>query len=89
MILSVKFRQEKLKRSKLEGTGILFVDLVVHAGLCSSKGQARKDIESGGIYYTNIRETNPQRPLKMHNLLFGKHFLLRKGKKNYVVVTAK
>jgi tyrosyl-tRNA synthetase len=57
--------------------------------LCSSKGQARKDIESGGVYYTNIREANPQRLLTIDNLLFGKHFLLRKGKKNYVVVTAK
>jgi tyrosyl-tRNA synthetase len=79
----------EIERAKLESGGITFLDLVVHAGLCPSKGQARKDIESGGVYYTNIRETNFQRPLKTHNLLFGKHFLLRKGKKNYVVVTAK
>ena len=79
----------EIAKSKLDGDGILFLDLIVHSGLCSSKGQARKDIESGGVYYTNIRETNFQRPLKTHDLLFGKHFLLRKGKKNYVVVTAK
>ncbi len=79
----------EIERTKLEGDGITFLDLVVHAGLCASKGQARKDIESGGVYNTNISETNSKRPFKTHDLLFGKHILLRKGKKNYVVVTAK
>jgi tyrosyl-tRNA synthetase len=80
---------KEIEKAKLQGAGIPFVDLVVHSGLCSSKGQARKDIESGGIYFTNIRETNFQRLITMDNLLFGKHILLRKGKKNYVVVTVK
>jgi tyrosyl-tRNA synthetase len=80
---------KEIEKAKLEGEGIQFVDLVIHAGLCSSKGQARKDIESGGIYKSNIREINPQRPFKTADLNFGKHFLLRKGKKNYVIVTAK
>ena len=37
----------------------------------------------------NVRETNFQRAVTSNDLLFGKHILLRKGKKNYVVVTAK
>ena len=53
-----------------------------------SKGQARKDVEGGGIYVNNVRETNPQRALTTADLLFGKHVLLRKGKKNYTVLTA-
>jgi tyrosyl-tRNA synthetase len=57
--------------------------------LCSSKGQARKDIEGGGVYVNNVRESNFQRAITTNDLLFGKHLLLRKGKKNYVVVTAK
>jgi len=65
------------------------VELLVHAGLCPSKGQARKDIEGGGVNVNNIRETSFQRALTTNDLLFGKHLLLRKGKKNYVVVTAK
>ena len=58
-------------------------------GLCPSKGQARKDIEGGGIYVNNIRETDPLRAVRLTDLLFGKHLLLRKGKRNYVVVTAR
>ena len=74
---------------KLEGSGTLLVELLVEAKLCQSKGQARKDIESGGIYVNNNREGNFQRSITSNYLLFGKHVLLRKGKKNYVVVTAK
>jgi tyrosyl-tRNA synthetase len=62
---------------------------LVHAGLCPSKGQARKDIEGGGVNVNNVREASAMRAVTTSDLLFGKHLLLRKGKKNYVVVTAK
>ena len=61
----------------------------MHGGLCPSKGQARKDIEGGGAYVNNIREASFQRAVTTKDLLFGKHLLLRKGKRNYVVLTAK
>ena len=80
---------KELERSKLEGAGAPLVELLVHAGLCPSKGQARKDVEGGGVNVNNVRETNFQRAVTAADLLFGKHVLLRKGKKNYVVVTAK
>lgn len=69
--------------------GLPLVELLVHGGLCPSKGQARKDIEGGGIYLNNAREANAQRVVSASDLLFGKHLLLRKGKRNYVVVTAR
>jgi len=80
---------KEIEKVKLEGVGMPLVELLVHTGLCSSKGQARKDIESGGIYIKNVREGSAARPVTSNDLLFGKHILLRKGKKNYVVVTAK
>ena len=80
---------KEFERSKLEGAGIPLVELLVHSGLCPSKGQARKDIEGGGVNINNVRETNFQRAVTAGDLLFGKHLLLRKGKKNYVVVTVK
>ena len=49
--------------------------------------QARKDLEGGGIYVNNVREANAQRAVNASDLLFGKHLLLRKGKRNYVVLT--
>jgi tyrosyl-tRNA synthetase len=81
---------KEIEKSKLGGAGIPLVELIVHSGLCSSKGQARKDIEGGGVNLNNIRVTNAQHTVMAGDFLFhGKHILLRKGKKNYVVVTAK
>jgi tyrosyl-tRNA synthetase len=80
---------KELEPAKLEGAGIPLVELLVHAGLSQSKGQARKDIEGGGVNLNNNREASATRAVVTNDLLFGKHVLLRKGKKNYVVVTAK
>ena len=78
----------ELARTQLEGSGMPLVEALVHSGLSTSKGQARKDIEGGGVYINNVREAGAQRFLTPNDLLFGKHLLLRKGKKNYVVLTA-
>jgi tyrosyl-tRNA synthetase len=80
---------KEIEKTKLDGAGISLVELLVHAGLCPSKGQARKDIEGGGVNINNVREAGATRAVTVNDLLFGKHLLLRKGKKNYVVVTAK
>ncbi len=76
------------EKSKLEGGGFALVEMLMLSGLCPSKGQARKDIEGGGVYVNNAREANPQRHITTSDLLFGRHVLLRKGKRNYAVVTA-
>ena len=80
---------KEIEKAKLDGAGIPLVELLVHGGLSQSKGQARKDIEGGGVNINNVREANAARTVTTSDLLFGKHILLRKGKKNYVVVTAK
>ena len=80
---------KEIEKSKLEGAGLPLAEALVHSGLCPSKGQARKDIEGGGAYVNNAREANFQRAITTKDLLFGKYLLLRKGKRNYVVVTAK
>jgi tyrosyl-tRNA synthetase len=80
---------KELAKSQLDGVGMPLVDVLVHSGLCPSKGQGRKDIEAGGIYINNVRESNAARAITTNDLLFGKHLLLRKGKRNYLVLTAK
>jgi tyrosyl-tRNA synthetase len=72
---------------KFEGSGWPLIDALVHGGLASSKGQARKDIEGGGIYVNNSREVSLTRALGANDLLFSKHILIRKGKRNYVVLS--
>jgi tyrosyl-tRNA synthetase len=79
---------KQIGKTELDGTGKPLVELLVLSGLCASKGQARKDIEGGGAYINNVREASVQRSITARDLLFGKHLLLRKGKRNYVVLSA-
>jgi len=79
----------ELDKARLEGEGAPLVEILTLAGLCPSKGQARKDIEGGGVYVNNIRETGAQRRLTAADLLFGRHLLLRKGKRNYALLSVK
>ncbi len=75
-----------LERAKLDGAGATAIDLLVHSGLVTSKGQARKDIEGGGIYLNNVRVGEIARAATAADLLFGKYLLLRKGKRTYAVL---
>ncbi len=78
---------KSLERAKLDGAGSPLVELLVHSGLAPSKGQARKDIEGGGIYVNNVKSPDTARAITSADLLFGKHLLLRKGKRSYAVLT--
>ncbi|WP_414665074.1 tyrosine--tRNA ligase [Horticoccus sp. 23ND18S-11] len=75
-----------LERAKLEGAGLSLLDVLVHSGLAPSKGQARKDVEGGGIYLNNVRAADIARAVTTTDLLFGKYVLLRKGKRTYAVL---
>ena len=79
---------KELERAKLDGAGASIADLVVHAGLETSKGSARKSLEAGGVYLNNVR-VDHTRAVTPGDLLFDKYLLLRKGKKSYAVLTAK
>jgi tyrosyl-tRNA synthetase len=80
---------KEIEKTRLAGAGLPLVEALVHSGLSTSKGQARKEIEGGGIYVNNIRESGFQRNVTTNDLLFGRYLLLRKGKRNYVVLSAK
>jgi tyrosyl-tRNA synthetase len=77
-----------LPSARLAGDGIPLVDLLVESGLCPSRGQARKDVQGGGIYLNNERQSDFQCRVSPNRLLFGRHLLLRKGRRNYLLVTA-
>ena len=79
----------EIEKTKLEGEGLPLLELFVTAGLCPSNGQARKDLQGGGLNLNNERQSDPQHAVTPNDLLFGKHLLLRKGKRNYTVITAK
>jgi tyrosyl-tRNA synthetase len=72
--------------AQLAGLGL--TDALVQSGLSQSKGQAKKDIEGGGVYINNVKCADTTRVLAAADLLFGKHVLLRKGKRTYAVLNA-
>jgi tyrosyl-tRNA synthetase len=77
-----------VEKSKLEGAGTPLTELLVHAGLSPSKGQARKDVEGGGIYLNNVRVADAGRSAALADLRFGRYLLLRKGKRSYALLQA-
>jgi tyrosyl-tRNA synthetase len=77
---------QELPRGALEGAGLPLVDAVVAAGLAPSKGQARRDLEGGGVYVNNVKQGDAARALTLADALFGRYLLLRKGKRSYAVL---
>ena len=75
-----------IESGKLAAPGTPLTELLVLAGLAPSKGQARKDLEAGGISLNNQRVTEVARCVSTADLLFGKYILLRKGKRTYAVL---
>ena len=86
--LAAEVPSARIERSNLEGRGIPLLELAVKTGLYESKGAARRDVMAKGFYLNNVREENPQRTVGAGDLLFGKHLLLRRGKRNYLLVSA-
>lgn len=66
--------------------GLSLVDAVVRAGLAKSKGEARRQIEQGGVYLNQQREQDPARTLGPDDWIAGRNALLRRGKKDYALL---
>jgi tyrosyl-tRNA synthetase len=66
--------------------GLGLVDLVARAQLAPSKSEARRLVQSGGVYVNNRRIADPQARLTREQAIGGRLFVLRKGQKqNHLV----
>jgi tyrosyl-tRNA synthetase len=72
-------------RTELSG-GMSLVDLLADAGLTTSKGDARRSIEGGGIYVNNQRVESVDATVSADDAIEGRFLVLRKGKKTYLLV---
>jgi len=72
----------ELPRSQLHADRLL-VDALVEAGVLKSKGEARRLIESGGLYLNNQRVDAADMKLTEQCLCSSHIAVIRKGKKNY------
>ena len=66
--------------------GVPLVELLVRAGLASSKADARRGLQGGGYYVNGEQVTDVSRLLTRDDIAGRSWVLLRKGKKNYVKV---
>ena len=78
----------ELSTERFGGEGLWLPELLHEAGLAQSRGQARKDVKGGGVYVNGKRIDDEQHKLTASDLMFEKYVLLRRGKRNYAVVTA-
>ena len=76
---SMKVSKIKLKEQSL-------VELLVSCGLCSSKSEARKDLQAGAIYVNNKSYKGPDQTAELFPLLFNSLLVLRRGKKKYALI---
>ena len=67
----------------LGGEGKPLAELLADAGIASSKGDARRSIEGGGVYVNNVRVEDVARSLTMRDAIEGRFVLLRIGKRRY------
>ena len=78
----------RLPQSAFEGAGMSLVDLLADPAvkLLASKSEARRLVQSGGVYVNNRRASDVQMRLTRDQAIDGKLFVLRKGQKqNHVV----
>ena len=62
------------------------IDVAVKAGLCKSKGEARRLIESGGLYVNNRRVDGIQATVSQNDAVDGRIVVLRSGKRTFHLV---
>ena len=72
----------ELPADVLGDSGIGMVDLVARVGLAPSRGEARRLVQSGGVYVNNRRMSDPQARLTREQAIGGRLFVLRRGQKH-------
>lgn len=78
--------QVEITKAELEA-GINVVDFFSDkTKICSSKGEARKAVQAGGVSVNKTKMQNIAVSISKESLLNGKYILAQKGKKNYYLI---
>ena len=80
-VVKINFSKEKIS------TGIDVVSFLAETNIFSSKGEAKKMIQGGGVSINRKKTDNVQLAIDNSLLLHGKYILIQKGKKNYYLVS--
>ena len=69
-----------------DGTDVL--SFLVETGIFTSKGEARKMIQNGGVSINRNKVADASLKLQQEQLLHGQYLLVQKGKKQYYLIKA-
>jgi tyrosyl-tRNA synthetase len=76
----------EIRRDALAGEGKALIEVLDESGVATSRGDARRSIEGGGVYVNNQRVQDTGLRLTMDQTIDGRFVVLRKGKKSYHLV---
>ena len=76
----------ELEADALGGDGIGIVDLIARVQLAASKSDARRLVQSGGVYVNNRRTGDPQARVTLEQTIGGRVIVLRRGTKQQHLV---
>ena len=76
----------EIRADELDVPGMAIVDLVARVRLAPSKSEARRLVQSGGVYVNNRRTSDPQARITREQAIGGQVLVLRKGQKQTHVV---
>ncbi len=71
----------ELRADEIREAGIGLVDLLARVQLAPSKGEARRLVQSGGVYVNNRRASDPQARVTRDQAIGGQLVVLRKGQR--------
>ncbi len=76
----------EVTRAALSNGGVAVVDLLVSSGLATSKADARRKIQGGGIYLNNQRVADAAQTATLGQAIDGRFLVLRQGRRQYHLV---
>jgi tyrosyl-tRNA synthetase len=80
-----EFLRDEVPSTRVDPVGASLVDLLPETGLVKSKGDARRQLEQGGVY-VNGRSAAVDDVVTADDLLHARFVLLRRGKRTYHLV---
>ena len=84
---ALEFVSGEVPSTAIQTLGSSIIDLLVESGLCQSRKDAKRAITEGGIYLNGGRVADADFLPSMGDLLHQKYLLLRRGKKQWHLVT--
>ena len=75
-----------MPRERLEGEGVALLELITLTGLASSRGEARRLVQGGGVALSNQRVSDVRHNVTLEHAVEGRVLVLRRGAREYRLV---